>query len=122
MANNQIASFTLKDNSKEVLKQFESNIPRALTAVGQAAVEVTTDYMEHKYYRAIHLTGDLIRDVNFKVRPGDKAVDVGNSLNYAPWVHNSTTKMVGRPYLKDAITQNPRIWEEVFSEYLSKGF
>lgn len=122
MANNQVASFTLKDNTEKVLRQFEANIPKALTAVGMTAVEVTTDYMRSRYYRAIYKTGDLIRDVNFKVRPGAKAVDIGNSLNYAQWVHNGTTKMVARPYIRDAIINNPRIWEEVFAENLSSGF
>jgi len=120
MANGKTAGYTLKDNSKEVLKQFEHNIPRALTAIGEAAVEVTTDYMKKRYYRPIYLTGDLIRDVNYKVH--ERSVDIGNSLNYANWVHNGTMKMAARPYLKDAILENRKIWEEVSSENLSKGF
>ena len=115
-------SVQFKDNSKEVLDLLNTNEGRALTAIGLAAVEVVLDYMTHKYYRDIHLTGDLKRDVNYKVRMNDLKVDIGNSLNYSILVHEGTGKMEARPYLKDAITDNTQMWREIAAEYLGNGF
>lgn len=114
--------FQLKSNKADVKKRLSTNEEAALNAMGQTAVEITTSYMEGKYYSPIYDTGDLIRDVNFKVLPSEKAIGVGNSLNYAPWVHNGTDKMKARPYLKDAIQENRDALREVAREQLNKGF
>lgn len=111
-----------RDHSQNILAQFKQNKIKALTAIGEAAVEITTDYMEKKYYHPIHLTGDLIRDVNFQVNPSEDNVTVGNSLSYAPIVHNGSMRMIARPYLRDAILNNAAVYQEVAEEYLGKGF
>lgn len=116
-----MATIEFTDNSATILAQFNQNKLRALTAMGQAAVEIATDYMESKYYAPIYVTGDLIRDVNFKVMPQDEAVAVGNSLNYAMWVHEGTDRMPPRPYLRDAILNNRDVYEEVAAEHLGNG-
>lgn len=113
--------FEFKDNTKELLKIFNDNKVRALTAVGQVGTEVVIDQMMYGYDRSIYQTGDLIRDVNSKVRPNDYMVDIGNSLNYSGHVHNGTRKMVARPYLKDGILNNIDVIEEVMVENLKDG-
>jgi len=115
-------SVKFKDNSKEVLDKLKINKAKTLTDIGMQAVEVTKDYMAHKYYKDIHLSGDLKRDVNYKPRLADDAVDIGNSLNYAIWVHEGTGKMKARPYLRDAITQNTAIWKDIAVKHLGDGF
>ena len=115
-------SAVYKDHSKEVLAMMNTNEGRALTAIGMAAVEQVTNYMEHEYGEPIKITGDLKGDVNFKVRAADREVDIGNSLNYAIWVHNGTRRMEARPYLKDAITENTQMWKEIAAEHLGEGF
>jgi len=114
-------SVQTKDNTKEILNKFNSNKVKALTAIGTAAQEITLDYMKNKYYKDIHLTGDLKRDVNFKVRANDDAVDIGNSLHYGIWVHEGTGSMTARPYLRDAATQNTDKWKQIFAQYLGDG-
>lgn len=115
-----------KDNSKAVKAAMKQAKKKALTAIGQAAVEVTVDYMQNtSRYGAgskgagIYDTGDLQRDVNFRVRLADEMVDIGNSLDYAISVHNGTAKRAGKPYLFDAGTENGDIWREVSEEYIS---
>lgn len=115
-------SIEFKDNREAVLKAMETAKKKALTAIGLAAVEITTDYMQSRYGKPIRQTGDLMRDVNFKVRTDNDAVDVGNDLEYAPWVHGGTAKVPARPYLYDAITENTDVWEEIAEEHLSNGF
>jgi predicted acyl esterase len=111
-----------KDNSASVKSQINSNIVRALTAMGQAAVEITTGYMNTRYSKPIYLTGDLQRDLNFRTNESEQHVKIGNSLEYAPWVHNGTRRMVGKPYLKDAIMENRQALKEVAAEQIKSGF
>lgn len=115
-------SVEFKDHSNEVLAKLNGNKLRALKAIGEAAVEVTNDYMQSKYGKPIYITGDLMRSISSNVRLNDEAVDIGSNLNYAEWVHNGTRRMDARPFLKDAITENTDIWEEVAAEHLGEGF
>ena len=110
------------DNSPAVLAQIKSNTARALTAVGIEAVGITVDYMSTHYYRDIHQSGDLKRSISHKVDLGNKSVDIGTNMEYAPWVHDGTRRMVARPFLRDAIMDNTDIWQEIMAEYLSEGF
>lgn len=113
-------SFEFKDYSSSVKSAVEKAKIKALTAIGLAAVEIATDYMQLRYDKPIYQTGDLQRDVNYKVRPDNEMVDFGNSLEYAPWVHNGTAKMTARPYLLDTATENTDIWQEITEENLSQ--
>lgn len=95
---------TFNDNSGDVLSMISANVSRALTAMGTVAVGLIVRTMQRAYWRPIWLTGDLQRDVNYEVHDSEHAVDVGNSLNYAPYVHDGTSRMRGRPYITDALT------------------
>jgi len=101
---------------------MKTNEVKALTAIGQAAVEITTDYMMTRYTRPIYKTGDLIRSIAFNVNAGAQLVKVGSNLNYAVFVHNGTRRMSGRPFLKDAILQNKKVYQNIAAEQLGAGF
>lgn len=109
-----------KDFSDNVLSAMQTAKKQTLTAIGLAAIEQTNNYMQSKYGKPIYVTGDLMRDVNSQVREADDRVDVGNSLSYALPVHNGTSRMPARPYLKDAITENGDIWREIAAEMLGE--
>ena len=95
---------TFTDHSADVLRMISDNVSRALTAMGTVAVGQIVRTMQRGYWRPIWLTGDLQRDVNFETHETEHAVDVGNSLNYATYVHEGTSRMRGRPYITDALT------------------
>lgn len=95
---------------------------KALTALAQAIVEVTTDYMRYKYGKPIYLTGDLIRSISFDIDVQGQRVIVGSNLNYSVWVHSGNSRMPGRPFLSDAILENVAIWQEVVTEHLGEGW
>lgn len=109
-----------KDFSDNVLSAMQTAKKQALTAIGLAAIEKTNDYMQSKYGAPIYQTGDLMRSIASNVRKADDAVDVGSNLDYAPWVHNGTSRMKARPFLKDAITENGDIWREIAAEVLGE--
>lgn len=111
------------DHSAEIKAQLARNVKTALTAIGQKGVELTLGQMESGYGKPIRQTGDLMRDVSFAVEnSGPNSVDVGNSLEYAPFVHDGTYKMAGRPYLRDAIMGGRGAIQSIAEQYLKQGF
>ena len=111
------------DNSPAVRAQLEENVEAALEAMGVACVGYVVDQMQSGYGNPIRKTGDLMRDVSYEVgRSAKNTVDIGNSLKYAPFVHDGTVRMRGRPYLRDGITNNLNNLQDIAEEYLKKGF
>ena len=92
---------TLKSNRQEIKSQLAQNLPNALAAMGDVAVNLITAQMETGYSKPIRDTGALIADVSSQVN-GD-AVEVGNTLPYAGFVHDGTYKMEARHYINDAL-------------------
>ena len=111
---------SFKDNSGQVKNQMAGNVKAALAAMGIEAVGLTVQQMQSGYGSPIWQTGDLQRDVNSEVN-GD-VVNVGNSLEYSPFVHEGTSRMSGRPYLKDAIMNGKDRLKQVAENELKKGF
>lgn len=112
------------DNSKNVEAQMSANISRALDALGVEAVGMIVKQMEKGYGKPIRLTGNLMRDVQYHASINNKEVAVGNTLSYAPFVHDGTQKMHKREYITDALTRtaNKQRLKQVASAYLSDGF
>jgi HK97 gp10 family phage protein len=111
------------DHSDEVLALVEANKKRALKAMGVTAEGLVVKKMQSGYGSPIRQTGDLMRDVNHEVEASGKdTVDVGNSLKYAPFVHEGTRRMKGRPYIKDGITGGKGKLEDVATREMKKGF
>lgn len=111
------------DNSAKVLAQLSQNKKAALNAMGVKGEELTLAQMQSGYGRPIRRSGDLMRDVDFKV--GYKSPDtvtIGNHLKYAPFVHDGTYKMKGRPYLRDALMNGKDKLQAVAEKELQKGF
>ena len=128
---------TFKDNSAQVKGQMAGNVKAALAAMGIEAVGLTVTQMESGYnephdtrdmmgrktggtHTNIRWHGDLERDVNSEV-DGD-VVNVGNSIGYSVFVHEGTSKLHGRPYLKDAIMNGQDRLKQVAENELKKGF
>jgi len=112
---------TIKDNSPIFANNFKKGMTVALYAIGVEAERIILDYMTNRYYKDIHLTGDLKRDLNYQVDLGEQVVHIGNSLKYGTWVHQGTSKMPSRPYLKDAVSENREVWNKIFEQYLELG-
>lgn len=119
------ANVIFHDNSPKVKSQMADNVVRALTAMGIKAVNLILKQMQKGYGKPIWKTGDLQRDVSYDVgRSSDNSVDVGNTLEYGPYVHEGTYKMAGRPYIKDALTGegHKQQLQKVAEAYLKQGF
>lgn len=118
------ADTTFVDNSKQVLARVSINVGRALEAMGTEAVGMIVKNMQSGYGKPIRDTGNLMRDVQYHVSLNNKEVAVGNTLEYAPFVHDGTQKMAKREYITDALVNpaNKQRLTQVASAYLAEGF
>jgi hypothetical protein len=115
----------LIDNSDKVLAQLEGNKEAALNAIGTKAVNLIMWQMQQGYGKPIRQTGDLQRDVQFEIeRSGPDTVDVGNTLKYAPFVHDGTSRMKGRPYIADGLNgeDHKKQLQKVAGDAIKIGF
>lgn len=105
-----------------MLEQINRNAKASIKAAGVAAVGQVVRQMKSGYGAPIRRTGDLMRDVNFEV-VNDTTINIGNSLNYATFVHEGTsrTKGKGRPYIKDGIFNGKDRILAVFRQELKRG-
>ena len=114
------------DNSVQVKTRMQGNRNAALHAMGIKAVNLILWQMRKGYGKPIRKTGNLQRDVSYEVHAETGSVDVGNTLEYAPFVHEGTykNKMKGRPYIRDALTGENHIKQlrKVAEDELKKGF
>ncbi len=109
------------DHTQEILAQLNANAPAFLQAMGIEAVKCVNQQMESGYGKPIWQTGDLMRDVSYEVNAQENTVTIGNTLEYARFVHDGTSKMAARPYLRDAIIRNKARIIEVGTAYLRQG-
>lgn len=114
----------LEDNSRVVLKTMDGNVAAALNAIGIKAQNLILWQMQQGYGKPIRQTGNLQRDVQYEVDERAKVVHIGNTLEYATYVHDGTYKMAGRPYIQDGLTgeNHGKQLRQVAEEALKKGF
>lgn len=113
-----MSDVVFKDYSRQVQSQINANVQRALNAIGHTVVEIAQDYILYKYYRPAYQSGDLLGSLQFVVDPIEKRVIIGSNKEYAPWVHNGTSRMEARPFLKDAVLNNIPVYQEILAEHL----
>lgn len=90
------------NDSNEVLQRLNAGVSAATQAAGIKAVNLILWQLQQGYEKPIRQTGDLQRDVAYQV-VDDNTVRVGNRMEYAIFVHEGTSRMDGRPYIRDAI-------------------
>jgi len=110
------------DNTDKVMQIMKGNVEKALTAMGQLAVEMTVDQMNTGYGKPIYKTGDLQRSITFETDVADQTVTIGTDITYGIYVHEGTSKMAARPFLKDAIMNNMDMLQETAANELKKDF
>lgn len=123
-------SFIIKldDNSGLFKQASEEAVDRALYAMGVKAVEGSVDAISGRYNVAPAVdTGRLRASISFITAGGEKgdsgiatppngksedklsgsaeknSVIVGSNVEYAEYVHNGTSRMDGRPFLREGI-------------------
>ena len=85
----------------ELESALSSALPEAVRAMGASAVQAVRARMLTGYAQPVYATGALHADVRCHAE-GASAI-VGNTLPYAPMVHDGTARMAARPYLQDGL-------------------
>ena len=143
---NEGMKFTIRveNNSKLVIGELEKATERALYAIGVKAVEGSVDAISGRYDidPAVD-TGRLRASISFitptqkgdsgqpkpaNAQPGDEltgtaeqnTVVVGSNVSYSEFVHNGTSKMAGRPFLREGIDKTKDQMQEQ-AEKIFKG-
>lgn len=144
MAGDLRFSIKVEDNSKLVLEAEKKAIEDALYAIGIKAVEGSVDAISGKYGipKAVD-TGRLRASISFITptdsgdsgeanahsKAGDKltgaaeknSVVAGSNVEYAEPVHNGTSRMEGRPFLRVGIEQTKGEMERQVTTILKGG-
>ena len=138
--------FTIRvqNNSQLALEELEKATERALYAIGVKAVEGSVDAISGRYDidPAVD-TGRLRASISF-ITPTDKGnsgqpkpanaqagdeltgtaeqntVVVGSNVSYSEFVHNGTSRMAGRPFLREGIDKTKDQMQEQ-AEKIFKG-
>lgn len=131
----------IESNLEKVEKELEKTIEKALYVMGIKAVEGATDAISGKYsINSAVDTGRLRASISFitptqkgdsgKVEANSKGEDklygkaeentvvVGSNVEYAEYVHNGTSRMDGRPFLREGIDQT----KDKMQEQVTKVF
>ena len=138
--------FTIRveNNSQLVISELEKATERALYAIGVKAVEGSVDAISGRYDidPAVD-TGRLRASISFitptqrgdsgqpkpaNAQAGDEltgtaeqnTVVVGSNVSYSEFVHNGTSRMAGRPFLREGIDKTKDQMQEQ-AEKIFKG-
>ena len=138
--------FTIRveNNSQLVISELEKATERVLYAIGVKAVEGSVDAISGRYnIKPAVDTGRLRASISF-ITPTDKGgsgqpkpanaqagdeltgtaeqntVVVGSNVSYSGFVHNGTSKMASRPFLREGIDKTKDKMQEQ-AEKIFKG-
>lgn len=125
----------IENNVQLIVEELQKATDRALYAIGIKAVEGSVDAITGKYNIPSAVdTGRLRASISFitetesgdsgmsvpssmpKDKLGGKAdkntVVIGSNVEYAEYVHNGTSRMAARPFLREGIDQTKDKMEE----------
>jgi len=113
-----------QDNSPAAKSQMAANVIKALTAMGIKNQEIVTKIITEGpgYFRPPVDTGRLRSSMTYQVDEQNEVVIVGSNVEYAPYVHEGTSRMTGRPFLKDSLENYRDDYNEIATKILGDGF
>ena len=120
------------DNSAIILRRMDRNCTSAMKHIAEAYVESVQYQMLYGYHTPhgkdghteILETGalfDSIQAVPYKVSQNTYGVRTGSDIDYAGHVHDGTSKLEGRPYIKDGVLNATNTVKEIVAEELPNG-
>lgn len=136
-------AYTFKNNLDLVMKTFDGNADTACAAVGKLAVEAIQEKMLYGYssrhgkdgHTEIVDTGRLFDSITAdveRVSQNTWTISAGASseagrmedVSYAKYVHEGTSKLIGRPFVTDALLddQFQEKVQQAFADNLKNGF
>lgn len=103
------------DNSQLFIDELNRKLETVMTAVGQHLVGEAGDELENAPRRID--TGNLRRSIECAYVAEEKAEYIGTNVEYAPYVHEGTSKMAPNRFLRNAVERN----QKQIKEYIING-
>lgn len=121
------------DNTAIVLKKMDANATQAMEAVADVLVEAVQEKMLYGYHTPhgnpphteIVDTGALFDSIEAspgKASQNTYGVAVGTNMSYASYVHDGTSKLAGRPFIRDGVMDSTDRIREVLQSIIPNGF
>ena len=128
-----MANMVFKDNSALVLRKIGTNSQAAMQNAADMLVEAVQEKMLYGYHtphgRPPHTeivdTGRLFESIQAAVKRDSQnafSVDVGTDVEYAQYVHDGTSRVESRPFIRDGVMGKQKELKELLSTDLSAGF
>lgn len=128
-----MANMVFKDNSAVVLRKIGTNSQTAMQNAADMLVEAVQEKMLYGYHtphgRPPHTeivdTGRLFESIQAAVKRDSQnafSVDVGTDVEYAQYVHDGTSRVESRPFIRDGVMGKQKELKELLSTDLSAGF
>lgn len=128
-----MANIVFKDNSAVVLRKIGTNSRTAMQNAADMLVEAVQEKMLYGYHtphgRPPHTeivdTGRLFESIQAAVKRDSQnafSVDVGTDVEYAQYVHDGTSRVESRPFIRDGVMGKQKELKELLSTNLSAGF
>ena len=122
----------LVDNSAIVLRKVGTNSLEAMKAAEELLVEAVQNKILYGYHDChgnpphteIVDTGALFDSIQASVKRDSQnaySVSVGSDRDYAIYVHDGTSKLKGRPFIRDAVYESQKQLKELLGENISNG-
>lgn len=100
-----------KDNSQKFLDALPEAIERALESIGMIAET-------HAKENSPVDTGRLRNSISHATSKNEQAAFIGTNVEYAPFVELGTSKQKAHPYLRPAILNHQKEYEELAKQAL----
>lgn len=107
----------VQDNSHLVAQMLPTAIAKALESIGIVAEGHVIGYMTEHH---IVDTGRLRNSITHALQ-GDESVIIGTNVEYARYVHEGTSRVTGRPFLRAPITQHADEYRDILKETLQNA-
>lgn len=128
-----MANMVFKDNSAVVLRKIGTNSQTAMDNAASMLVEAVQEKMLYGYHTLhgkpphteIVDTGRLFESIQAAVKRDSQnafSVDVGTDVEYAQYVHDGTSRVESRPFIRDGVLGKQNELKELLSTDLSAGF
>lgn len=109
-----MADVNFTDNTAEVQDAMQAAVLRALERIGSQAEGYAKDLCPVD-------TGNLRNSITHKVDSAEKAAYIGTNVEYAPYVELGTVKMAAQPYLKPAVADHAKTYENILEDEMKNG-
>lgn len=121
------------DNTTIVLKKIDANATQAMEVIAEVLVEAVQEQMLYGYHTPhgnpphteIVDTGALFDSIEAspgKVSQNTYGVAVGTNKHYASYVHDGTSKLAGRPFIRDGVLGAGDRIRDVLAKIIPNGF